>query len=1063
MQVNPYRRCISRLILLTCAAFVGLVGIASAAPTISFSGEVPAVNAAFSSPPTGIRLNATGTAPILKTGATTLVDGVPQRTTLVYPWGPAGHWQYTLLYDEETDEDYWDAVWVLDQDLTKAQVFVSGLTPSTDGTHTISVTLRTKTAPTTDVWQYGVRIAPKLGNPSPSAGSIATTLAPVITIPATDNSAVTTWTVSVNGVPASATLSGGLLRVTPATPLENDTVATVSVSVADALGLRTEREWSFTVQIYPEMSAGVYGNCQTCHVNYTNTHNKADNCDSCHGEYHGATPTEIHTAADVSACKPCHVGSLSVEHSRRLLTCASCHASGVAAVRAAIAAGDSSCSACHTGSSGHEAVHVMTVTPACAGTGCHAGTSLTGIHINAGTQLSCESCHKSTAPGVVAAITGRDKSCTACHDGATVHGDLTQAHTATMSSSGMTILGKDYGTHACSECHATAVVTSIHADCTTCHPSPQDTVVPWNKNCAAGGCHTVGASKQHAQLDSAHTVGTQSCTGYGCHRGEGNLAEIHAIEGCATCHAVGKTPTANCTAGGCHASMDGHGDVTAIHASSITADSILFFDSGASHTAFDAGYEVWVDAECALCHASTNLVTIHARDCTVCHLSPSAPANSITTWSKGCSQASCHPSYHDDASPGHDGEYGSGYCDSCHNYAGWGTGWSQSVVPEWCGSCHATGADVAGPTITSDVKASYVGTASVAFTMTDDRRAKSAYYRLDGGATQTAVGGKVEVAPPMSGTQAHTLEYWAVDWSGNSSVHQNAAFSVSPDILPPTTTSNAVGSYNGPATVRLTAIDNGTSFGVKTTHYRLDGGPVLTGTTVLVAQPGSGTEAHTLDYWSVDYAGNTEAQQSAAFTITADKVAPTTTTNLLPRTTFFYAGRALGGVISATYTPTDPDPSSGVAGVRVTSASSNVRFYDYNEAQWNGTAWALRMWCYAEGNYPISFQARDNAGNLEATQTVIIAYDYNFPVTASNALNSYVGTATITLTPTDSMSGVATTYYKDGFAGTVYEGKTAVIVPPALGSTTHTLYWWSVDKAGNTEAMKTKVFTVAKP
>jgi len=213
----------------------------------------------------------------------------------------------------------------------------------------------------------------------------------------------------------------------------------------------------------------------------------------------------------------------------------------------------------------------------------------------------------------------------------------------------------------------------------------------------------------------------------------------------------------------------------------------------------------------------------------------------------------------------------------------------------------------------------------------------------------------------------------------------------------------------------------------------------------------------------VDFAGNTEVRTAADFTITADLVAPTTTTNLLPRTTFYYAGRALGGMIPATYLPVDPDPSSGIAGVRVTCSSSNMRFYDYNEAQWNGTAWALRMWCYAEGNYPISFQARDNAGNLEATQTVIIGYDYNYPVTASNALGSYVGTATITLTPTDSMSGVATTYYKDGAAGVVREGKTAVIAPPAVGSVVHTLYWWSVDKAGNTEAAKTRVFTVAAP
>jgi hypothetical protein len=452
---SNWRRALRGSVLL-CAVMIGLIATVPAASAMTFSGEVPAKGAVFTSPPTGIWLNAADAAPILKTGIVTLVDGQPRSTFLVNPWGPAGHWQYTLLWDEEAEEDYWDTVWVLDQDLTKAQVFLSGLTPSTDGTHTISVTLRTKAAPTTNLWQYKVRIAPKLGAPTPAANSIVNTTTPTITIPASDNSAVTTWTVSVNGEPASATLSGGLLRITPSAPLENDAISTVNVSVADALGLHTETTWSFKVQIYAEMADGPYASCQACHVGYSATHNKADDCWSCHGQYHGTTPSEIHTAADVTDCKPCHVSSITVEHSRRLLTCASCHTSTNPAVKNAIATGNSNCSACHTGSSGHEALHTTTVTPACEGTGCHVGTSLTGIHLATGSTLTCNSCHKSVDPLVTAAIAASDKACTACHNGATAHGDLSVAHTATMTSTTMSILGNDYGSHACSECHASA-------------------------------------------------------------------------------------------------------------------------------------------------------------------------------------------------------------------------------------------------------------------------------------------------------------------------------------------------------------------------------------------------------------------------------------------------------------------------------------------------------------------------------------------------------------------------------------------------------------------------------
>ncbi|HSK47351.1 MAG TPA: hypothetical protein VLA05_05010 [Coriobacteriia bacterium] len=84
--------------------------------------------------------------------------------------------------------------------------------------------------------------------------------------------------------------------------------------------------------------------------------------------------------------------------------------------------------------------------------------------------------------------------------------------------------------------------------------------------------------------------------------------------------------------------------------------------------------------------------------------------------------------------------------------------------------------------------------------------------------------------------------------------------------------------------------------------------------------------------------------------------------------------------------------------------------------------------------------------------------DTTAPVTTSNAAASYVSMAAIALSATDAGSGVAATYYKlDGgaqVAGTA-------VVTSALGS--HTLQFWSVDKAGNIEAAKTANFTVTAP
>ena len=133
------------------------------------------------------------------------------------------------------------------------------------------------------------------------------------------------------------------------------------------------------------------------------------------------------------------------------------------------------------------------------------------------------------------------------------------------------------------------------------------------------------------------------------------------------------------------------------------------------------------------------------------------------------------------------------------------------------------------------------------------------------------------------------------------------------------TTSDAKPTYAGPVTIKLTATDNATSQGVQTTYYRFDGGATQTGTTASLPQPASGTVTRTIYFWSVDYSGNIEGEKSATFTVTTDGVAPTTTTDLLPDAQVVSAGK-----IFINLYPTDPSPSSGIAGVHVDSTNSGV-------------------------------------------------------------------------------------------------------------------------------------------
>ena len=94
-----------------------------------------------------------------------------------------------------------------------------------------------------------------------------------------------------------------------------------------------------------------------------------------------------------------------------------------------------------------------------------------------------------------------------------------------------------------------------------------------------------------------------------------------------------------------------------------------------------------------------------------------------------------------------------------------------------------------------------------------------------------------------------------------------------PDVTPPTTTSDAQASYPGAATIHLVGTD-GVGSGVAATYYRLDSGAQQAGTLVNVAAPASDTANHTLEFWSVDASGNVEApHKTASFTVAAPQTA----------------------------------------------------------------------------------------------------------------------------------------------------------------------------------------------
>jgi hypothetical protein len=119
---------------------------------------------------------------------------------------------------------------------------------------------------------------------------------------------------------------------------------------------------------------------------------------------------------------------------------------------------------------------------------------------------------------------------------------------------------------------------------------------------------------------------------------------------------------------------------------------------------------------------------------------------------------------------------------------------------------------------------------------------------------------------PVSSTT--TFRWLATDMKGNTSTG-SARFAI--DSTAPTTTAT-VDRSPGFATVTLTGNDNvaGGGSGIAETRYRTDGGSwqVYSGPFGVV-----GAGSHTVDYYSVDEAGNTETTKSVAFVVESGRAA----------------------------------------------------------------------------------------------------------------------------------------------------------------------------------------------
>ncbi len=213
------------------------------------------------------------------------------------------------------------------------------------------------------------------------------------------------------------------------------------------------------------------------------------------------------------------------------------------------------------------------------------------------------------------------------------------------------------------------------------------------------------------------------------------------------------------------------------------------------------------------------------------------------------------------------------------------------------------------------------------------------------------------------------------------------------------------GYYAHNPTVTLTAGDAGGP-GIASTFYNVDGAATNSTYTVPFAITGDGT--HTVTYYSTDTAGAVEATHT--LTVTVDTTAPTTTASVSPTPS---AGQVNG---LATVTLTATDATSGVATTSYSVDGATAQTYTAPFTITTG------------GVHTVTYHSVDQAGNIEATQTLMV--QVNPQVTTSPGGN-------VPSTLAISLTGAAPTFgaYAPGVAATYSTSVAATVTTTAQSST----------------------------
>ena len=288
----------------------------------------------------------------------------------------------------------------------------------------------------------------------------------------------------------------------------------------------------------------------------------------------------------------------------------------------------------------------------------------------------------------------------------------------------------------------------------------------------------------------------------------------------------------------------------------------------------------------------------------------------------------------------------------------------------------------------------------------------------------------------------HTISYYAVDGAGNQSTPVTKSLWID-GTAPTTTDDHATASLIAPATITLNPRDalSGMTGGLAGTTYEINGGATQTGTTVVLSTPGT----YTVDYRSTDAAGNQETPDGS-FTVTVQAVpAPTSSS------TYGFAAD-----------PTS-DWHASAQDVTLTASGGDGAARTIHYSTDGGATWAAvpgdsaDVNISSDGSHHVEYYASDSLATETTHDAGYVNIDTTAPVTTSadfadNAHSDWQrGPVKVTLQASDTLSGVAATYYQvDGGQEQTYSAPFTV-----AGEGSHKITFHSVDELGNAEATQT--------